>query len=148
MLSSNCSKIEQCWDWKVYKKHYLFYAVYAKNCAHMHSLHALYCYIVVWHWSILSISFIPYWSDPQVPVKQTWSILWVNKRLVCQKQVSMAEASNYIPHYLWHNIPNCMKEVTWLKLCLGTMGTGQLLWSGCLSSCRLFLYKQHAIKSW
>ena len=21
-----------------------------------------------------------------------------------------------------HNIPNCMKEVTWLKLCLGTNG--------------------------
>ena len=41
-----------------------------------------------------------------------------------------------------HNILNCMKEVTWLKLCLVQMGTGQLLWSGCLSSCSLCLYKQ------
>ena len=41
-----------------------------------------------------------------------------------------------------HNIPNCMKEVTWLRTCLSTLGTGQQLCGGCLLSCRLSLYKQ------
>ena len=29
---------------------------------------------------------------------------------------------NNVKDGLNHNIPNCMKEVTWLKLCLGTNG--------------------------
>ena len=29
---------------------------------------------------------------------------------------------------LHHNIPNCMKEVTWLSCVYVQMGTGQLLW--------------------
>ena len=44
-------------------------------------------------------------------------------------------------YFSGNNIPNCMKEVTWLKLCLSTNGhQWAALWR-CLSSCHLCLYK-------
>ena len=74
------------------------------------------CWIIV-NWTI----------SKEIPVSMESKYIILDPRKLfrnrcLQKDGHFVSASVWKRSCVSHNIPNCMKEVTWLKLCLGTNG--------------------------